>query len=112
MDITGHPYSPYLPRASYKARGAAAGLVKGHEPGGEVPVVPTTGALRPLRRLLGEDKGAGVEDPMVMAASAAVGAAAEDESRLDLEIESNIRSVGHVLGEVQVRGKVELSVLG
>ena len=66
-------------------------------------MVPTTGGLRPLRRLLGEDKGAGVEDPMAMAASAAVGAAAEDESRLDLEIESNIRSVGHVLGEVQVR---------
>jgi len=95
-DITGHPYLPYQPHG-HRAHVAVAAQAK--------ETMEWDGGLhtsRGVRRLLAaEAAGASVRDPVAMAASAAVGAAAVDGSRLDSEIESNIRSVGKVLSEMQ-----------
>jgi len=95
MDVTGHVHLTSAHPHSYLAHIAAAARRKAGA------IVKPIRAATARRYLLENTANVELTDPMSIAAGAAVGAVAHDESRFDLELESNIKAVGTVIEEAQ-----------
>jgi len=92
MDVTGHMHFTSPHPHAYQAHIAASATRKAGA------ILQPIRAATSGRHLLAD---AELTDPISIAAGAAVGAVAHDESKFDSELESNIKAVGNAIAEAQ-----------